>query len=203
MRVSFIGMSNIGKSFWSKRVAAETGCPRIDCDTLIEKKLAPELATEGYRGLQGVAKWMGFPFNPSYAQNSRRYIELEQSVMRETLDTLHSNAPSRIVVDTTGSVIYTGDDMLSELRATTRIIYLEASEDHIKTLFRRYTAHPKPVIWHESYKPETGESPQQTLKRCYPELLRDRARRYRDIAHVIIPFEKHSDPHMTVGALIG
>ena len=203
MRVSLIGMSNIGKSFWAQRVAAETGCARVDCDTLIEKRLAPELATGGYSGLQGMAKWMGFPFDPSYAHNSCRYIQHEQDVMRETFDSLRLNAPPRIVVDTTGSVIYVGDDLLSELRATTRVIYLEASEDHIKTLFRRYTSHPKPVIWHDCYRPETQETPRQTLKRCYPELLRDRAQRYRNIAHVIIPFEKHSAPNMTVGALIG
>ena len=199
----FVGMSNIGKSFWSKRVSAETGCARIDCDTLIEKKLAAELAAGSYRGLQGVAKWMGFPFDPQYAQNSHRYISYEQEVMREALDRLHVHTDSRFVVDTTGSVIYLGEAILAELRTTTRIVYLEASEDHIKALFRRYIAHPKPVIWHDQYVPEAGETPQQTLKRCYPALLRDRARLYRDIAHVTIPFEKHTDIHTTVASLIG
>ena len=203
MRVSFIGMSNIGKSFWSKRFAAETGCARIDCDKLIEKKLAPELAQGGHRGLRGMAKWMGFPFDPSYEQNSRRYINFEQTVMREVLEGLRTPADQRFVVDTTGSVIYTGEDILAELRATTRIIYLEASEEHIQTLFRRYNSRPKPVIWNDSYAPEAGETPRQTLKRCYPELLRDRAQRYRALAHITIPFEQHTDPNATVKSLIG
>jgi len=203
MRIAFIGMSNIGKSFWSKRVAAETGSVRIDCDKLIEKKLAPQLAQENHRGLRGVAKWMGFPFDPSYAHNSQCYKEYEQQVMRETLDRLRLNNDPRLVIDTTGSVIYAGTDILAELRTATRIIYLEASEEHIKALFKRYNAHPKPVIWQDFYQPEAGETSRQALKRCYPELLRDRAERYRALAHVTIPFEQHTDSNATVSGLIG
>lgn len=202
MRVSFIGMSNIGKSTWARRVAAEKGCALIACDALIEKKLAPELALEGQRGLQGVAAWMGFPFDAQYRKNSGLYLAYEQEVMREALAQLKEDKGDA-VIDTTGSVIYTGADILAELRAATRVIYFEASEAHLESLFERYLAYPKPVIWGDAYKPRKDETPQETLKRCYPELLRERARRYKELAHITIPFEQHRNRKADIDTLIG
>ena len=202
MRISLVGMSNIGKSYWSKRIAAAKGCPVIDCDRLIETRLAAELAPGGHQGLAGITKWMGFPADPQYKTNSARYVELEQIVMREVLDKLQAEPETSAVIDTTGSVIYAGDAILDSLRAQTRIVYFEAPKSHGVELFRSYISHPKPVIWGDSYIPQAGETPEQTLKRCYPALLQYRAQRYREIAHVTIPFECHRDPQIDVVSLI-
>ncbi|MGB9153946.1 MAG: hypothetical protein WCD70_12775 [Alphaproteobacteria bacterium] len=202
MRISLIGMSNIGKSTWAKRMAAGKGWKKIDCDALIEKKLAPELAQKGYVGLQGMAAWMGFPFDPQYQANSGLYLSYEQEVMRETLGQLRKDAASSTVIDTTGSVIYTGADILAELRDVTRVVYFEASEEHIEYLYQRYLKHPKPVIWSDKYTPRKGETQEETLKRCYPELLRDRARQYGKIAHMTIPFQQHRNRKADIDALI-
>jgi shikimate kinase len=201
MRLSFIGMSNIGKTYWSKRIAAESGYVRIDCDWQIERRLAGELAQGGHRGLRGVAKWMGFPFDPQYKRNSDAYIATEQIVMRNVLDHVGSDRIPT-VIDTTGSVIYTGDDILSDLRAETTVVYFEASEEHIAYLFKRYMTSPKPVIWGENYVPRADETSKETLKRCYPDLLQDRMRRYAKIADVTIPFARHKDRSSDIAALI-
>ncbi|MFA5041037.1 MAG: hypothetical protein WC464_05340 [Bdellovibrionales bacterium] len=202
MRISLIGMSNIGKSYCSKRLAAGYGFKHIDCDALIEKKISAELAEGGYRGTTGMAKWMGFPSDPQYEKSSRRYITSEKEVMKEALASLPDD-PLPVVIDTTGSVIYTGSDVLDDLRAKTRVIYFEASEGHTDGLFKSYiNHHPKPVIWGDSYKPLAGEAPRQTLQRCYPELLHDRARRYKEIAHVTIPFEQLNKHWMDIGTFV-
>jgi hypothetical protein len=102
-----------------------------------------------------------------------------------------------MVMDTTGSVIYMERDIIDQLRALSKIIYFEASEKHVAKLFERYMSNPKPVIWGESYAPKASETPQESLKRCYPELLAYRAKRYSDMAHVTLSFEQHKAPGVT------
>ncbi|MDR3424142.1 MAG: hypothetical protein P4M13_03560 [Alphaproteobacteria bacterium] len=202
MRVSLIGMANIGKTHLSRLMADALGYAPVDCDALIEQRLASELAKGGFRGIGGVAEWMGLPFAPQYKQNSALYIACEQAVMREIIDGLRRDQNSSAVIDTTGSVIYMEPDILEGVRAATRVVYLEASEEHTAELFKNYIATPKPVFWGESFAPLAGETPQETLRRCYPELLRYRARRYREIAHVTIPYEQHQNRKADVCDLI-
>jgi shikimate kinase len=202
MYISFIGMSNIGKTFCAKNLAAQNGYRHIDCDALIEKKLSAELAEGGHSGIKGMAKWMGFPTDSCYQRNSERYVACEREVMQESLTGPQNGANPPVVLDTTGSVVYTGGDVLESLRAATRVIYFEASEEHIAALFKTFMAYPKPVIWGESYAPLPEETPKQTLERCYPELLRDRARRYKEIAHVSIPFDSIKDHWKDIGTFV-
>ena len=190
MHISLIGMSNIGKSHWSRRLAAD-GYERVECDAMVEKKLAGELVRLGYKGINDVAKWMGQPYDAQYPDTSRKYLACEREVMLEIIERLHGTTEKPLVIDTTGSVIYTGDDVTEKLKALTNIVYLEASDRHIATLFERYMANPKPVIWGETFKVEQGETLQETLRRCYPQLLAWRGARYKTLAHVSVPYERH------------
>jgi shikimate kinase len=203
MKISLIGMSNIGKSYCSRNLAAHQGFKHVDCDALIEKKMSIELTKDGCFGTAGMAKWMGFPADPTYENNSRRYIECEEEVMKEAIAGLPVDTDSSVVLDTTGSVIYASADVLKSLRQATRVIYFEATEGHTAALFKSYISHhPKPVIWGDSYKPIAGEAPRQTLERCYLELLRDRAQRYKEIAHITIPFEQLKKHWTDIGAFV-
>ena len=199
MRISLIGMSNIGKSTWARQVAAKGGYGLVACDALIEKRLGAELTQKGMRGM---ASWMGLPWEPQYKKNAAIYLDHERAVMREQLARLKADEGLQVVMDTTGSVIYTGDDILAEMRATTTVVYLEASEEHTEALFKHYMTHPKPTIWGDIYAPQANESGEETLKRCYPELLRFRAGRYAEIAHMTIPFAQHRDRSANLGAAI-
>lgn len=197
--ITLIGMSNIGKSYWSERLATEAGFVRDDCDYMAERKLEPELIKQGYKGLCDVAKWMGQPFAPQYAETSRKYLASERETMLEIIDGLRTErAGSRHVIDTSGSVIYVGDDVKEQLRALTRVVYLEAPLGHHAELFKRYIEKPKPVIWGDAYACADDEKPEAALARCYPNLLAERAARYKAMAHDIIPYERHnryaSDP---------
>lgn len=194
MRITLIGMSNIGKSYWARRLAAEFGLTLFDCDHMIEKKLAPELARSGFKGTEGMAKWMGLPFDAHYPSHSRKYMEYEKAVMQEIIGKLE-NAPAdeAFVIDTTGSVIYAGADVVSRLKELTKVVYLGSSREHTKKLFDDYMAIPKPTIWNGIFNPHAAETPQETMKRCFPELLESRARYYEKMAHVIVPYELHKN----------
>jgi len=203
MRLCLIGMSSVGKSFCAKNLAATKGYRHIDCDAMIEERLAAELGPQGLSGIEGVATWMGHPTDPQYTENSQRYLSLEREVMEEVLATLPDDPNASFVIDTTGSVIYLGDAILDALRKKTRIVYLEASEKHVDQLFRSYSCvRPKPVIWGDSYQPHPNETPDKTLARCYPDLLRERAVRYNALAHVVIPTHDLAKHWSNIGSFI-
>src|SRR5437588_4269828 len=73
LRLALIGMSGAGKTFWTKKLAAD-GCPAVSCDDRIEQKLASRLAAGGYSGINGVAAWMGWPDAATYAQRDSEYL---------------------------------------------------------------------------------------------------------------------------------
>jgi shikimate kinase len=191
VHISLIGMSNVGKSHWARHIAAKEGYERVDCDTLVEKKLAGELVRLGYKGIHDVAKWMGQPYDPQYPDTCRKYLACEREVMLEIIDRLQGKTAKPLVIDTTGSVIYVGDDVTDQIKKLTRTVYLEASHNHVSKLFERYIANPKPVIWGNSYVPKSGEAPTDTLRRCYPDLLAYRTERYTALAEIRVPFERH------------
>jgi len=63
-------MSGAGKSHWAQKLAA-AGFRVLSIDDRIEKKLAPELAAGGYRGIGGVAAWMGWPDDQAYREREK------------------------------------------------------------------------------------------------------------------------------------
>lgn len=204
MHITLIGMSNIGKSYWARRLVAEAGFELVDCDGLIEQKLGPELQAAGPAGTRGMAAWMGQPYEQHYAETSRKYRDAEVAVMQEVGARLKAKTGGKpLIIDTTGSVIYVRDGDLEPLKSFTRIVYLEASKAHAETLFARYKLDPKPNIWLDHFRPLQGEAPGDALHRCYPELLASRARSYARLAHVTIPYEQHRDHRANVATIIG
>jgi hypothetical protein len=82
-------------------------------------------------------------------------------------------------------------------------VYLEAAADHMEHLFKDYISHPKPVIWGNLFAPHAHETPQETLRRCYPALLDFRARRYKDMAHITIPYTTHRAHDADLATILG
>jgi len=67
------------------------------------------------------------------------------------------------------------------------IVYLAASADEQQLLIRRYLEDPKPVLWRGAFQPRAGESPKETVARCYPALIAARRQSYEALAHCSIP----------------
>jgi len=167
LRLALIGMSGAGKSHWAKNLAAH-GCPAVCCDDEIESRLAPVLQSGGYTGINGVAAWMGWPDSPSYREREAQYLAEEIATLDQVLSDLAKDPKRELILDTTGSVIYTGNNMLFRLRRQMTVIYIAASADEQQLLIERYLQDPKPVLWRGAFQPRPGETPPDTVARCYP-----------------------------------
>jgi hypothetical protein len=54
-------------------------------------------------------------------------------------------------------------------------------------LIDRYLNDPKPVLWRGAFQPKKGETPRETVARCYPMLIAARLQSYEALAHCTIP----------------
>lgn len=181
MRLALIGMSGSGKTFWTKKLA-ENGATAFFCDDKIEQRLAPRLGS-AHSGINGVAAWMGWPDSSTYAEREAEYLAEEIHVLDEVLQELEVNPEKSLVLDTTGSVIYAGNHLLIRLRRQTTIVYLAATEQERQLLIERYLNDPKPVLWRGAFQAKSGETPRETVARCYPALVEARRRSYEALAH--------------------
>jgi shikimate kinase len=201
LRLALIGMSGAGKTFWTKKLAA-SGVPAISCDDLIEQKLAQRLAAGGYAGINGVAAWMGWPDNPTYGQREADYLTEEIHTLDEILAELEERREKSLVLDTTGSLIYTGNNLLMRLRRQMTIVYLAASAQEQQLLIERYLSDPKPVLWRGAFQPKPRESPRDTVARCYPALIAARRQSYEALAHCTLQVASLRDGSMDAAAFL-
>ena len=202
VNLALIGMSGAGKSYWSKKME-ENGYRRYNCDEMIAKRLGLKIGGKGSTTLK-LAKWMGQPFSEGYITAQKIYLELEEAVVENICDELEQsneiNAP--VVVDTTGSFIYLQKKLLARLRKFTKMVYLMLPEEKHEQLFENFINDPKPVIWESNFKPLKGESKQNTLRRCYKDLLSFRNERYRLLADYVLDYSFHHSAEREVDELL-
>lgn len=192
MRLSLIGMAGTGKSYWSGRLA-ESDFRCFCCDDMIAGKLAPELRRPDGSTMK-MGEWMGLPYEAQYAEREARYLACEIEILSSIFDLLESgDVPSDedIVIDTTGSVIYTGEAVLERLVALTTVVHLTTPVEQQEKMLKEYLADPGPVLWHGLFSVEPGESNAEALGRSYEKLLLTRERLYKRCAQVTIDFYKH------------
>jgi shikimate kinase len=188
IKLSLIGMSGAGKSHWSNKLAG-AGFRVIRVDDRIEQKLAPELAAGGYQGIGGVAAWMGWPDQPAYREREQKYLACEVESMNESLNEMEAAGDEGIILDTTGSVAYTGDEICRRLQSLTTVVYLTAALDEETILIERYLSDPKPVLWGDQFSKRPGETAKDAIARCYPRLVAHRKKLYEKYAHRTVSME--------------
>jgi shikimate kinase len=181
-------MSGAGKSHWSQKLAG-AGFRVISIDDRIEEKLAPALIRGGYRGIGGVAAWMGWPDDPAYREREKKYLECEVQSMGEALDEIEASGDEGTILDTSGSVVYTGEEMCFKMQNLTIVVYLEASRAEEELLIARYLSDPKPVLWGDEFVQRPGESTHDAIARCYPQLIAHRKKLYERYAHRIVSMD--------------
>jgi len=199
MRISLIGMAGSGKSYWSIKLA-QHGFRRFCCDDLIAAKLAPDLIGPDGTTME-MGEWMGFPYEHHHIKHESTYLAYETEVLIEILEYLehHNNTPEEnIVVDTTGSVIYTGDEILQKLCRHTTVIYLLTPPEVQEQLLNAYISKPHPMLWRDSFNKNPGETNQEALARCYPQLLSARERLYARCADVEIDYYRQNEKGFSV-----
>ena len=188
-------MSGAGKTYWAQKLAG-AGFRVISIDDRIEKKLAPELSEGGHRGIGGVAAWMGWPDQPAYGEREERYLKYETESMSEALDEIQSMDEEGTILDVTGSVAYTGEEICRRMQTLTTVVYLEATASEEELLIARYLSDPKPVLWGDLFLPHSGESAQEAIARCYPQLIAQRKKLYERYAHRILSLDRLKDGQM-------
>src|SRR5260370_15251060 len=157
LRLDLGGLSGGGKALWAKRLAAE-GWSAISCGDRIEEKLALRLAAGGFSGINGVAAWMSWPDNPKYAEREAQCLQEEIHTLGEVLTSLERQPEKPLVLDTTGSVIYTGNNLLLRLRRRMTVVYLAASAEGPPLPIERHLSDPKPVLWRGAFRHRKVES---------------------------------------------
>lgn len=183
LAICFVGMSNCGKSHWSHQFKINCGFHVVSVDEEIERAIEPELTALGYYGIDGMAEWMGFPCDDRFANNQGVYLGYEETVTAATSPREGVNS----ILDTTGSVVYLKSDTLGKIRDEYLVVHLEASDDMLEYMTTNYFEMPKPVVWGDAYRPRVDEEPIRAMRRCYPDLLRERRKRYAAMAHVTVP----------------
>ena len=165
LRLALIGMSGAGKTFWTKKLAAH-GCAAVSCDDRIEERLAPRLARGGYTGINGVAAWMGWPDSASYGERESQYLGDEIQVLDEALTSLERDRGCSMILDTTGSVIYAGNNLLYRLRKQMTVVYLAASPAERQLLIERYlgqAGHGRRDVWFDADVADRADRPRRCL----------------------------------------
>ena len=110
--------------------------------------------------------------------------------MESILTDIKQTGEKKCVIDTTGSVIYTGNDICQSLQTDTTTVYIKLDQSHYATLLQRYLADPKPVVWGQHYH--------EPLSVSYPELLEYRVVQYARYATVTLPYTTTSQPSFSV-----
>lgn len=105
-RLSFVGMSNAGKSYRSKVLALEKGFLWYQVDEEIQKAL-------GFATMEDISAWLGYPASEGYKEREAKYLELENRCTREAS---MKTGGKNFVFDTTGSVVQLQPQTLSVIR---------------------------------------------------------------------------------------
>ncbi len=194
-------MSGSGKSRWSKKLA-ERGFRRICCDDIIEQDLSSELKKHGAKGIRDVARWMGHPYEERFKRNQKMYLNSEIRNMRKIIDRLKRGMEEDIVIDTTGSVIYTGDLIMKELKRYSLVIYMETPMSALPEMLRIFMEKPKPVVWKNMFRKNKDETDKEALRRCYSKLLRQRIKLYKKYADTVLSYKIRRSSDFSVGSFI-
>ena len=195
-------MSGVGKTHWSKKLEKK-GFKRYCCDEIIEKKLKKYKGIK-LKGIKSVAHWLGQPYEKHHQQNSKQYLSFEKEALLEIFNRLRQNLKphEKAVIDTTGSVIYTGKDVMKTLSQLSKIIYLEIPNEVKKIMYKKYLQDPKPVIWGDKYQKTNGETDRKALVRCYQNLLNYRINKYHRHACLTLDYYLLRQPDFTIDKFI-
>ena len=179
LKIAFIGMSNIGKSYTANRLSNFYGFECIEIDNLIWESL-------GYDSMSELAAWQGQPYEEGYAEREAKSIKLESQALSKAMDLAQDKDVGNVIIDTPGSVIYTDEMALARLKSEFLIVHIKAAPHDIKRLKLDYFANPKPLVWAGHFKADDKISNQENILSCYPGLLAARAKQYAQLSDVTL-----------------
>lgn len=183
--ITMLGMSNVGKSFWSRRFA-RYGFSRIGMDDIIMDVLY-ETGTLTEKTDAALALWLGMPDEERFAGRQKILLAYEAALARKIAEKIEQGSANNTVIDPGGSIIYVPQETQNRLKAKSLVVYIEATDAMKKEMFEKFIQHPKALIWGDTYIPKEYETRTETLARCYPLLLESRVALYRKMADITLP----------------
>ena len=186
--IIFLGMSGSGKTYWSKKLAKKFQLNHVEFDELIGKSGEVANLIKNYPGRDSAEKlgnYFGKPWNKEYKSKEIHFLSIERKFLSKRYN------PGTIL-DLTGSAIYHPSQM-RKIAKKGLVIYIETSEEAQREMFRIFMRDPKPICWNNLFKKRNKENNEKALERCYPMLLKYRAKLYEKYADVKIPFEAHKN----------
>lgn len=202
MFITLIGMSGIGKSYWSNKLE-QHGFIRFGCDDLISEHIAKKL---GYRNAAefDMHAWVGYPDETNHTDRANEYLLAEETVLTNIINYLEAtNSQQKIVIDSTGSIIYMKSEVISRLKELTQFVYLDIAPDDLDKMLSFYMHNPVAIMWNGYFKPKPDEPRLKTFERCYPLLIQSREQKYQEIAQITVPPEVHRAQETTVEKILG
>jgi shikimate kinase len=106
----------------------------------------------------------------------------------ESLESDENQSEQHIVIDTTGSAIYTGETLLKRLCLCTRVVHLSTPPEVRELMLKSYLNNKRPVLWRGLFEKKPKETNETALARCYALLLSSRERLYKRFAAVTIDY---------------
>lgn len=177
LSLTFTGMSNCGKSYWSRQIA-HTGFRRFCCDDMIETGLLNIIRDSDLKGIKDVARWLGQPYETDHQKKADLYLQLEKNSLNNIVSEICAAPGINNVIDTTGSFVFCGEKSCYEIKELSMVLYIKTEEAEISRLFKNFLKNPKPVIWNGLYY--------EPIEKSYRELLKTRQRLYEKYSDLII-----------------
>lgn len=204
MKISLIGMSGVGKSFWSVKLKQEAGFKRICCDDFIRRRFAKKLNKMGIKNdYRSIAAWKGLPSREAHFRDiERMQVEYEQKVMEDVCHRLEVSSDENIIVDTSGSLVYINDSVIQRLKKLTKMVYIVAGKEQEQELFNDEVIFKQPLVWGDAYRPKPDESREAAMRRCFSDLISWRSKQYERWADISIPYIKARKEVKTAKELI-
>jgi len=184
LRLAFVGMSSIGKTFRAGQFESQLDFERVSIDDKISEDLKNLLDRHpGEESTAALFRWMGYPFEEKYRAAEAEYLSLEE---KHTL-AADSSGQKNFILDTTGSVAHLSDEVFERLQKDFLIVHFEASAERIERLVDRFAKYPKPIAWGDFFRQYPGEEEMEAVKKCYPKLLSWRIEKYNQLADTKVP----------------
>ncbi len=189
LRIALVGMSGAGKSFWTKRLSEPAAIPASPATTSSKSAFArTSPPRDTLASTVSPPGWVGPTARPTHNANPDATLSAEIAVLDDLLSELERDSQRELVLDTTGSVIYAGNNILMRLRRQMTVVYLAAApQERELYCVGRYLSDPKPVLWRGAFQPKSDETPRDTVARCYPKLAAARRQSYEALAHCTLP----------------
>ena len=178
LKLAFVGMSNIGKSYASQAIGTAYDLPVIDNDALIGGAL-------GLSDMQALADWMHYPDHADHGSRAKTYIKHEDDILAQTLA-----RDTGGIYDLTGSVIYCHKAALAELKHQALVVHIAAQDGDLTRLEQLFFDNPKPLIWHDQFTQQQDQDANSAMRESYPRLLKSRQSAYKNLSDVSIESSK-------------